>query len=87
MTKKFLILVVLVGLLFTQFPLSATRAKSFASPYELVEEVFKERIDLASSDDMETFIAKAENKKPLLSKNLLPPRAAVLPLKKPAPND
>ncbi|NCO27683.1 MAG: hypothetical protein COS15_02490 [Caldiserica bacterium CG02_land_8_20_14_3_00_36_38] len=67
MTKKFLILVVLVGLLFTQFPLSATRAKSFASPYELVEEVFKERIDLASSDDMETFIAKAENKKPLLS--------------------
>ncbi len=67
MTKKFLILVVLVGLLFTQFPLRATRAKPFASPYELVEEVFKERIDLASSVDMETFIAKAENKKPLLS--------------------
>ena len=67
MTKKFLILVVLVGLLFTQFPLRATRAKPFASPYELVEEAFRERIDLASSIDMETFIAKAENKKPLLS--------------------
>jgi len=54
-------------IIFGVFMLGSAKAGSFASPYELVEKEFKERVDLASSSNMEVFMKKSEDKKLLLS--------------------
>jgi hypothetical protein len=54
-------------IIFGVFTLGSAKAGSFASPYELVENEFKERVDLASSSNMEVFMKKLEDKKLLSS--------------------
>jgi hypothetical protein len=54
-------------IIFGVFMLGSAKAGSFVSPYELVEKEFKERVDLASSSNMEVFMKKSEDKKLLLS--------------------